>query len=153
MPSPNRRIAIVLLIVGALISPLTFSRAVAAQETRERRTAKDTEEKTQNNWPTDNGSVVKKASETDESKLSSEPVMRIALSTGTRAATISTTAQLLNASELNSTPLPLDTARVRIESRQLSPLRQTDDRPYEVELARSVSREDADRLIESVNKV
>lgn len=153
MPSPNRRIAIVLLIVGALILPLTFSPSVAAQETRERRTAKDKEERTQNNWPTDNGSVVKKASETDESKLSSEPVMRIALSTGTRAATISTTAQLLNASELNSTALPLDTARVRIESRLLSPLRQTDDRPYEVELARSVSREDADRLIESVNKV
>ena len=150
MQSSNRRIAIVLLMVSALASPLTFAPFVVAQETRERRATNEKEEKTQRNWPTDNGSVVKKATDSDESKLSSEPVMRIALSTGTRTATISTTAQLLNASELNSLPQPLETARVRIESRLLSPQRPSNDRPYEVELARSVSREDADRLIDSV---
>jgi stage II sporulation protein D len=152
MQSSNRRIAIVLLIVGGLMSPLSFATSIAAQETRERRAATEKKEKPTPGWPTEAGSVVKRAGGTDESKLSSEPVMRIALSTGTTAAMISTTAQLLNASELNSTPLPLDTARVRIEARLLSPLRRTDDRPYEVELARSVSREDADRLIESVTK-
>lgn len=152
MQCSNRRIAIVLLIVGGLMSPLTFATSIAGQETRERRAATEKKEKPTPSWPSEDRSVVKRASGTNEAKLSSEPVMRIALSTGTRAATISTTAQLLNASELNSTPLPLDTARVRIESRLLSPLRQTDDRPYEVELARSVSREDADRLIESVTK-
>jgi stage II sporulation protein D len=152
MQSSTRRIAIVLLIVSALASPLSYAPSIVAQETRERRAGNEKEEKVRPAWPTENESVVKRASGTDESKLSSEPVMRIALSTGTRAATISTTAQLLNASELNSTPLPLDTARVRIESRLLSPLRPSNDRPYEVELARSVSREDADRLIESVNK-
>ncbi|HYR76577.1 MAG TPA: SpoIID/LytB domain-containing protein [Pyrinomonadaceae bacterium] len=150
MQSSNRRIAIVLLTVNALASPLTFGPFVVAQETRERRATTEKEEKTQRNWPTDNGSVVKKATESDESKLVSEPVIRIGLSTGTRTVTISTTAQLLNASELNSAPQPLETARVRIESRLLSPQRPSNDRPYEVELARSVSREDADRLIESV---
>jgi stage II sporulation protein D len=152
MPNPNRRIAIVLLIVSGLISSLTFLPSIAAQETRERRTATEKKEKSSPTWPTENGSVVKRAGDTDESKLSSEPVMRIALSTGSRAATISTTAQLLNASELNSTPQPLDTARVRIESRLLSAQRQNTDQSYEVELARSVSREDADRLIDSVHK-
>jgi len=150
MQSSNRRIAIVLLVVSALASPLNIARFVFAQETRERRAANEKEEKTQRNWPTDNNSVVKKATESDESKLLSEPVMRIALSTGTRTVTISTTAQLLNASALNSAPQSLETARVRIESRLLSPQRPSNDRPYEVELARSVSREDADRLIESV---
>jgi stage II sporulation protein D len=150
MQSSNRRIAIVLLMVSALASPLTLAPFVVAQETRERRATNEKEEKTQRNWPTDNASVVKKATESDESKLLSEPVMRIALSTGTRTVTISTTAQLLNASELNSAPQPLETARVRIESRLLSPQRPSNDRPYEVELARSASREDADRLIESV---
>jgi stage II sporulation protein D len=148
---PNRRIAIVLLIVSGQLLPLTFLSSVTAQETRERRTATEKEQKPRPTWPTENGSVVKKSGDTDESKLSTEPVMRIALSTGTRAATISTTAQLLNASELNSTPQPLDTARIRIESRLLSPQRQNNDQSYEVELARSVSREDADRLIESVH--
>ena len=154
MQSPFRRIAIVLLIVSALVSPLGFAPSVVAQETRERRTAKEKEEKTRRAWPTDTGSVVKKASETGESeRLSSEPIMRIALSTDTRAVSISTTAQLLNESELDSAPQPLETARVRIESRLLSPSRQSNDRPYEVELARAVSREEADRLIESVNKL
>jgi stage II sporulation protein D len=154
MPSPFRRIAIVLLVVSALVSPLGFAPSVVAQETRERRTVKENEEKTRRAWPTDTGSVVKKASETGESeRLSSEPIMRIALSTDTRAVSISTTAQLLNESELDSAPQPLEIARVRIESRLLSPPRQSNDRPYEVELARAVSREDADRLIESVNKL
>jgi stage II sporulation protein D len=148
---PNRRIAIVLLIVSGQLLPLTFLSSVTAQETRERRTATEKEQKPRPTWPTENGSVVKKSGDTDESKLTTEPVMRIALSTGTRAATISTTAQLLNASELNSTPQPLDTARIRIESRLLSPQRQNNDQSYEVELTRSVSREDADRLIESVH--
>ena len=151
MQSSNRRIAIVLLILGGLVSPLTFATSIAGQETRERRAGNEKEEKTRPSWPTENGSVVKKASDTDESRLLSEPVMRIALSTGTRTATISTTAQLLNASELNSAPQPLETARVRVESRLLSPLRPGNDRPYELELARSVSREDADRLIETVH--
>jgi stage II sporulation protein D len=148
----SRRIAVVLLVVSALTSPLSLAPSVVAQETRERRAANEKEEKTKRTWPTETGSVVKRASETDEFKLSSEPVMRIALSTDTRVVSISTTAQLLNASELNSAPQPLETGRVRIESRLLSPQRQSNDRPYEIELARSVSREDADRLIESVNK-
>ncbi len=147
----SRRIAVVLLVVSALASLFSFAPSIAAQETRDRRAANEKEEKTRPAWPTENGSVVKRASNTDESKLSNEPIMRIALSTDTRAVSISTTAQLLNASELNSAPQPLETARVRIESRLLSPLRQSNDRPYEVELARSVSREDADRLIESVH--
>ncbi|HKP45883.1 MAG TPA: SpoIID/LytB domain-containing protein [Pyrinomonadaceae bacterium] len=80
---------------------------------------------------------------------SPEPTMRIALSTDARAVTISTTAQLLNASELNTQPQPLETSRVRIESRLLSPGQQTNQN-IEVEVARSLSRDDADRLIDSV---
>ena len=81
-----------------------------------------------------------------------EPVMRIALSTNARAATISTTAQLLNASEFIGQPQPLETSRVRVESRVLSPQDQH-DQDVEITLARSLSREDADRLIKSVREV
>src|SRR5207249_10552323 len=60
------------------------------------------------------------------------------------------TAQLINASEVNSTPLTLETARVRVESRLLSPARQPQAQDYEIELGRSLSRDDADHLISSV---
>ena len=75
--------------------------------------------------------------------------MRIALSTNTRAATISTAAQLLNASDFSGEPQLLETSRVRVESRVLSPQDQH-DQDIEVTLARALSREDADRLIRSV---
>src|SRR6266513_4201129 len=54
-------------------------------------------------------------------QLSPEPLMRIALSTDVRSATISTTAQLLNTSDADTAPQPLESARVRVESRLLSP--------------------------------
>jgi stage II sporulation protein D len=81
-----------------------------------------------------------------------EPVMRIALSTNARAATISTTAQLLNASNFIGEPQPLETSRVRVESRVLSPQDQH-EQDVEITLARALSREDADRLIKSVREV
>ncbi|HXD30058.1 MAG TPA: SpoIID/LytB domain-containing protein [Pyrinomonadaceae bacterium] len=51
-----------------------------------------------------------------------EPVMRIALATDVRAATVSTNSQLLSATDLAQTFVPLDVARVRVESRSLSPV-------------------------------
>lgn len=78
--------------------------------------------------------------------------MRIALSTSSRVATISTTAQLLNASDFIGEPQPLDTSRVRVESRLLSPQDQR-DQDVEITVARSLSREDADRLITSIREL
>ena len=92
------------------------------------------------------------ANQQNDQSQAPEPVMRIALSTNTRAATISTTAQLLNASDLIGEPQPLETSRVRVESRVLSP-QDSHDQDVEITLARALSREDADRLISSVREV
>jgi stage II sporulation protein D len=75
--------------------------------------------------------------------------MRIALSTDTRAATISTTAKLLNASDLIAEPQPLEVSRVRVESRMLTPAAATDQN-IEIVVAKSLTRDDADRLVDSV---
>lgn len=91
------------------------------------------------------------ATQTGESNQTTEPVMRIALSTNSRAATISTTGQLVNASEF-SEPQPLETSRVRVESRVLSPQTQ-DNQNIEITLARSLSRDDADRLVSSIREL
>src|SRR6266567_1720117 len=152
MRNPNRRNVIVLLIASILISPLSFASSIIAQETRQRRTQDEKSEGTQRTWPSGPRSIIKSASDIPGPSISPEPVLRIALSTDTRAATISTTARLLNASELNSSAQPLDTTRLRIESRLLSPSRQSNSQNYEVEIARSLSREDAERMIDSVHQ-
>src|SRR5438128_1047716 len=153
MRDPNRRNVIVLLIASILISPLSFASSIIAQETRQRRTQDEKSEGTQRTWPSGPRSIIKSASDIPGPSISPEPVLRIALSTDTRAATISTTARLLNASELNSSAPPLDTTRLRIESRLLSPSRQSSSQNYEVEIARSLSREEAERLADSVHQL
>jgi stage II sporulation protein D len=78
--------------------------------------------------------------------------MRIALSTGASAVTISTTARLVAASDLPDANQPLETNRVRVESRTLSTSRPPIDHLYEMTLATSLPREEADRLNESVKQ-
>src|SRR3989440_736454 len=153
MRNPNRRNVIVLLIASILISPLSFASSIIAQETRQRRTQDEKSEGTQRNWPSEPRSIIKSASDVPGPSISQEPILRIALSTDTRAATISTTARLLNASELNSSAQPLDTTRLRIESRLLSPSHQSNTQNYQVEIARSLSREEAERLADSVHQL
>lgn len=139
-----RRFAAVLLLAAfacSSIAPLVFAQQPGARS--DDKSAR---------WPTDKTSVVTTTSETGTTTLSNEPVMRIALSTGTGAATISTTAQLLNVSEFTSESQPVEAARVRVESRMLTPARVTTDRVYEIEIARGVSREEADRLSQAVRQ-
>ena len=50
-----------------------------------------------------------------------EPKIRVALATDVRAATISTTGQLMNATDAATTLIAMDVQRVRLEPRMLSP--------------------------------
>jgi peptidoglycan hydrolase-like amidase len=81
-----------------------------------------------------------------------EPVMRIALATDVRTASISTTAQLVNASELLMEPQPMEVSRVRVESRLLTPSPPAPEN-IEIVIAKSLDRDDADRLIDSVSEL
>ena len=145
-----RIIATRLLIASTLLSLLNISSLIVAQDRQRRATDESAQQKT---WPSDQASIVKKTSETKEPVLSNEPVMRIALSTDSRVATISTTARLLNASEMSSEALPLETTRLRIESRMLSPSRPVNEHAFDLEIARSVTRDEADRIVEQVRQV
>jgi stage II sporulation protein D len=144
-----RRIAVVLLVASLLFSSSGFLQLATAQQ---QEPAAGTKSDKPRQWPTDSGSIVSKAGETADVGSLNEPVMRIALSTSTGAATISTTARLLNVSEFTNEAQPLEATRVRVESRMLTPSNQLPDRAYDVEIARSLPREDADRLIESVRQ-
>ena len=94
--------------------------------------------------------TVTSARPSNEPAQTAEPLMRIALSTDTRAATISTTAKLLNASDLIAAPQSLEVSRVRVESRMLSAT-PTTEQNIEVVVAKSLKRDDADRLVDSVS--
>jgi len=145
-----RRTAIVLLVASFALSSLGFGRLARAQQQEPASAPKS--EKASAQWPIDSGTVVSRASEKADVGATTEPVMRIALSTGTGAATISTTARLLSVSEISDEAQPLEATRVRVESRMLTPSRQLTDRAYDLEIARALSREDADRLIESIRQ-
>jgi stage II sporulation protein D len=72
-----------------------------------------------------------------------EPVMRIALATDVRAATVSTNAGLMSATDLAQTLVPLDVARVRVEAHLLSPLPPVNEN-FGLKIAGLASRAQAD---------
>jgi stage II sporulation protein D len=83
--------------------------------------------------------------------LTSEPVIRIGLSTDARSVTISTSGQLLNATEPNAQPVPLSVARVRLEARLLAPQAETDS--YRIEIPGAATRVDAERAEREIHEL
>jgi stage II sporulation protein D len=140
----------ILVFSGMLLSPLCLP---TAQETRARRSQNSSEDKPQPSVPAERSSVIVVGSDSkDTVRLDTEPLMRIALAVDVRAATISTAGQLLKASELDSSAEALAVSRVRIESRVLAP-QQIVYRPLELEVARALSPDEADRIAELVQSV
>ncbi|HEV2883656.1 MAG TPA: SpoIID/LytB domain-containing protein [Pyrinomonadaceae bacterium] len=75
----------------------------------------------------------------------------MALATDVRSATISTNGTLMNASEFTSTLTPLNAARVRVESRMLSPLSPVEAAEnHRVQIAGTSSRGDAEQKVRDV---
>ena len=138
-----------ILLASLLLSPLTVAPSINAQELR---TPAAKEEKTRRAWPLQPSSTFREATG-EPAQLINEPLMRIALSTDVGAATISTAGHLLKASELDMTPQPLETTRLRVESRLLSPARQVSEQTYDIEIARSLSREEAERMVATIHEL
>ncbi len=83
----------------------------------------------------------------------SEPTIRVALTTDARSATISTTGHLMNASGGSSTLLALDTSRVRVDPRLLSPKQSVaDDATFRVIVGGAATREEAEENEKEIQK-
>src|SRR6266700_1129354 len=140
-------------LVFGLITSITLCQIVLAQETRDRRVttrAQPTQE-TDGTWRAEDTSVAQQAAKGPiVATLASEPLVRVALATDVRSATVSTAAHLVNASELNV--VPLEASRLRIEARTPSPHPVVSDTPFDIVLARDLSRDEADRLIALVKQ-
>ena len=114
MRSSLARRVITLLLVQSLVLPLAIAQQQTREDTRPRRT--------QPAWPAPAASTPVITAPTLTPLSGPEPTIRVALTTDARSAVISTTGHLMNASGSSKTLLALDTSRVRVDPRLLSPL-------------------------------
>jgi hypothetical protein len=108
------RKAIALLLAQAFFLPIAFGQQQTPSDTRPRRT--------QPVWTTPAATTPIISTPTLTTITGPEPKIRVALNTDARSALISTTGHLMNASGGGTTLLALDTSRVRVDPRLLSPL-------------------------------
>ena len=132
------------LLTQALILPLVFAQQPAKEESRPRRVTAE--------WPQAPASTPTIPTPTISSIAGPEPTIRVALSTNARSAVISTTSHLMNASEGN-TLVALDSSRVRVEPRLLSPLPQTNEEDSFRVMVAAATREEADENAKEIKKL
>jgi stage II sporulation protein D len=83
-----------------------------------------------------------------------EPTIRVALTTDARSALIGTSSHLMKATGNDSTLLALDSSRIRVEPRLLSPLPPSAvEDLYRVIVAGTTSREEADENAKEIKKI
>ena len=140
-----RKLITVLLAQALLVSPL-LAQQQTSTETRPRRAQPD--------WPQPAATTPIIASPNLAVVAGPEPKIRVALTTDARSAVISTTGHLMNASGGGTTLLALDTQRVRVDARLLSPLpAANDDAAFKVIVAGATTRDEAEDLEDEIEKL
>lgn len=146
-----RRVTTILLAQALFLSPLLAQQQTIVQpqtspETRPRRV--------QPIWPQPPATTPIIASPNLAVVTGPEPKIRVALTTDARSAVISTTGHLMNASGGGSTLLALDTSRVRVDPRLLSPLTPTkDDATFRVIVSGAATHDEAEDLENTIEKL
>src|SRR5688572_29803434 len=146
MRSSLVRRAITLLLAQSLLLTVSVGQQQSRDETRPRRT--------QPSWPAPKASAPILPTPNLAVVTGPEPTIRVALTTSARSAVISTAGQLMNASGGGSKLVALDTSRVRVDARLLSPMpANNDDGLYRVVVARAASREEAEENEKEIQKI
>src|SRR6185503_18388652 len=133
--------------ISLLLAQSLFATIVAGQqETRPRRT--------QPAWPAPTASAPIVPTPSLAVVTGPEPTIRVALTTTASSAVISTTGHLMNASGGGSKLVALDTSRVRVDPRLLSPVPANNDETlYRVVVNRAASREEAEEKEKEIQKI
>ncbi len=141
-----RKLITVLLAQVFFLSPLLAQQQQTSSETRPRRAEPA--------WPQPAATTPTISLPELAVVTGPEPKIRVALTTDTRSAVISTTGHLMNASGGGSTLLALDTSRVRVDARLLSPLPATNsDATFKVIVAGAATRDEAEDLEDEIEKL
>src|SRR5215213_9148574 len=140
------RKAIALLLAQAFLLPIAFGQQQTPPETRPRRT--------QPVWTPPSATTPIISAPTLTTTTGPEPRIRVALSTDARSAVISTSGHLMNASVCGTTLAALDTSRVRVDPRLLSPMAaQPDDGGFRVLAGGAATREEAEENEKEIQKI
>jgi peptidoglycan hydrolase-like amidase len=140
------RKAIALLLAQAFLLPIAFGQQQIPEATRPRRT--------QPVWTPPAATTPVISSPTLTTTTGPEPKIRVALSTDARSAVISTAGHLMNASGGGSTLLALDSSRVRVDPRLLSPLpAATAEGGFRVVAGGAATREEAEENEKEIQKI
>lgn len=140
------RKAIALLLAQAFFLPIAFGQQQTPTETRPRRT--------QPVWAPPAATTPIIPTPTLTTTTGPEPKIRVALNTDARSALISTTGHLMNASGGGTTLLALDTSRVRVDPRLMSPLpAATEDSGFRVLVGGAATREEAEENEKEIQKI
>ncbi|HLA09582.1 MAG TPA: SpoIID/LytB domain-containing protein [Pyrinomonadaceae bacterium] len=148
MQQPLARNIIAVAIIFAVF-PATLAQQPSLEESRPRR-AKAIEPMTSTHpvepqWrPPQPQTTI--SLQTGVSASTQEPSIRVALATNARSGTISTAGHLLNATGSTTTFVALNTARVRVEPRLLSPLR-TVNEGYQLQIDGAATRAEAEQQV------
>ena len=146
MLSSLGRRAITLLLAKSLLLPIAFGQQQTSEQTRPRRT--------QPVWTAPAATTPIISTPNVTTLTGPEPKIRVALTTDARSATISTTGHLMNASGTGTTLVALDTARVRVDPRLLSPLpAQTEAVGLRVMVGGAATREEAEENEKDIQKI
>src|SRR5215208_5692597 len=140
------RRVIALLLVQSLVLPLAIAQQQTREDTRPRRT--------QPVWtpPSAATPIITPPSLTP--LAGPEPTIRVALTTDARSAVISTTGHLMNASSSGTTLLALDTSRVRVDPRLLSPMTApAEDGGFRVLVGGAATREESEENEKEIQKI
>ena len=140
------RRVIALLLVHSLLLPIAFAQEQSREDTRPRRT--------QPAWPAPSASTPVITPPALTPLSGPEPTIRVALTTDARSAIISTTGHLMNASGTSKTLLALESSRVRVEPRLLSPASATNnDALYTVMVGAAPTREEMEESEKEIQKL
>jgi stage II sporulation protein D len=140
------RKAIALLLAQAFFLPIAFGQQQTPEASRPRRA--------QPVWTPPAVTTPIISTPTLTTASGPEPTIRVALTTDARSAVISTTGHLMNASGGGTTLLALDTSRVRVDPRLLSPLPAAiEDGGFRVLVGGAATREEAEENEKEIQKI
>ena len=140
------RRAITLLLAKSLLLPVAFGQQQTQEATRPRRT--------QPVWTPPSATTPIITTPTLTTLTGPEPTIRVALTTDARSAVISTTGHLMNASGSGKTLVALDTSRIRVDPRLLSPVpAANEDGGFRVTVGGAATRQEAEENEKEIQKI
>src|SRR5687768_8612101 len=126
-----------------LLSQLAIPTSIIAQgDSRPRRSQPDTTQPAADQWRTTSNQAVTLGDSAVATSVA-EPKIRVALARDVGSATISSSGQLMNATDAATTLVALDVQRVRLEPRLLSPLSTSAEETFQLQITGLASRAEA----------